>query len=261
MKKYIAIIIILMIGVTGCSDANSINKAMIKDITDIKTDEVFLAEATTVAWDYMYSFAPYTSKADIQNTLGFEADVNETVNEGMTHIIFVKDEKLVCELIGYPHNINISITMYNSKLSKENAEFYVTKKNGITFLREKATELSEDALWKKIENREWTTLEKGSLGFGIYFYEKNGKKTALTMIYGSGLPVIHTHESQVKMNKNEMHFDFPNGRIIEKNNNQDQIVGIGLHFKNEKLYFGSDELKEIFPYNEDYNHYDAYVSR
>ena len=41
----------------------------------------------------------------IYETVGYKWDnISETVNEGMNQIVFLKDEKVVCYLYGYPQN-------------------------------------------------------------------------------------------------------------------------------------------------------------
>ncbi|OME95042.1 MULTISPECIES: hypothetical protein [Paenibacillus] len=53
---------------------------------------------------------------------------------------------------------------------------------------------NEYEIWTTIVNREWDTK-----GTGVYFYEENNQKYGLYMIYGSGLPVISSHKSKVRI--------------------------------------------------------------
>lgn len=67
-----------------------------------------LSQWTPFEWDTLYSFAPYTSKDKIYEVIGYKWDnITETVNEGMSQIVFVKDNKVICYLYGYPENIKI----------------------------------------------------------------------------------------------------------------------------------------------------------
>ena len=67
-----------------------------------------MSERTPFEWDTFYSFAPYTTREKIYETIGYEwDDISQTVNEGMSQIVFVKDGKVVCYLYGYPENIKL----------------------------------------------------------------------------------------------------------------------------------------------------------
>ncbi|WP_339250894.1 hypothetical protein NSQ43_13195 [Sporosarcina sp. FSL W8-0480] len=68
-------------------------------------ESVNLSDVTPFEWDLVYSFAPYTSKEIIYQTVGYKWDsISETVNGGMNQLVFMKDEKVVCYLYGYPAN-------------------------------------------------------------------------------------------------------------------------------------------------------------
>ena len=59
-------------------------------------------------WDELYSFAPYTSKKVIYEVIGYKWDsISESANEGMNQIVFVKDNKVICYLYGYPEDIKL----------------------------------------------------------------------------------------------------------------------------------------------------------
>ena len=58
--------------------------------------------------DILYSFAPYTTKEKIYEAIGYKwDDISQTVGEGMSQIVFVKEGKIVCYLYGYPENIKL----------------------------------------------------------------------------------------------------------------------------------------------------------
>jgi hypothetical protein len=68
-------------------------------------ETINLNDITPFEWDTVYSFDPYTSVDTIYETVGYEWDtIHETVNEGMNQLVFMKDEKVVCYLYGYPEN-------------------------------------------------------------------------------------------------------------------------------------------------------------
>ncbi|WP_222439383.1 hypothetical protein [Sporosarcina sp. BP05] len=68
-------------------------------------ESVNLSNVTPFEWDIVYSFSPYTSKDTIYKTVGYKWDtISETVSEGMNQLVFMKEEKVVCYLYGYPAN-------------------------------------------------------------------------------------------------------------------------------------------------------------
>ncbi|MFS0861186.1 hypothetical protein [Fredinandcohnia sp. 179-A 10B2 NHS] len=68
-----------------------------------------LSDWTKFEWDTLYSFAPYTPKETIYETVGYKWDeISETVNEGMNQLVFIHDGKVVCYLYGYPERNKIS---------------------------------------------------------------------------------------------------------------------------------------------------------
>ena len=59
-------------------------------------------------WDMLYSFAPYTAKDKIYEVVGYKWDnITATVSEDMNQLVFIKDDKVVCYLYGYPENTKL----------------------------------------------------------------------------------------------------------------------------------------------------------
>ncbi len=80
-------------------------------------------------YDKVYVFQPYLPKDDMEKQIGFKYwGLKETVNEGMMNILFVKDNKPVAYLYGYPSDrgfyIDIPIGEYN-KFDLENIKYSV----------------------------------------------------------------------------------------------------------------------------------------
>ncbi|NLD95192.1 MAG: hypothetical protein GX639_21285 [Fibrobacter sp.] len=93
-----------------------------KDVWDINADNFrdsfnIISGTTTIddlsqwggfEWDVMYSFRPYVSKEKVYEVVGYKWDnINETVNENMNQIVFIKDGKVVCYIYGYPNNTGL----------------------------------------------------------------------------------------------------------------------------------------------------------
>lgn len=126
-----------------------------KDIWDINADKFKhsfnvisgnaviddLSQWTPFEWDRLYSFAPYTTKDIIYEVIGYKWDsISETVSEGMTQIVFVKDEQVVCYLYGYPENIKLGFNFgeyegsYVKLTAKQKLSFNTTlSSNGVRY--------------------------------------------------------------------------------------------------------------------------------
>ena len=89
-------------------DLWEVNEELLKqEVLNIgeSVESVNLSNLTPFEWDIVYSFNPYTSKDTIYKTVGYKWDtISETVSEGMNQLVFMKDEKVVCYLYGYPAN-------------------------------------------------------------------------------------------------------------------------------------------------------------
>nr|WP_304216625.1 hypothetical protein [Fredinandcohnia onubensis] len=82
-------------------------------------ETINLEEITPFEWDKVYSFSPYTPKDTIYETVGYKWDrIQETVNEGMNQIVFLKDGKVVCYVYGYPSNVGYGISFSGETLSE-----------------------------------------------------------------------------------------------------------------------------------------------
>ena len=116
------------------------NQKLKKAVQSLDTETVQLNDAVPFAWDTLYTFEPYQSKEEIENYIGFKsAAIKENnINEGMVHLLFVKDDKVVASILGYAANLGYSIDFSlkdEQKVSfEENARFNVTNKDGVITL-------------------------------------------------------------------------------------------------------------------------------
>ena len=147
MKKiiYILILLITIIIFFKFKDYSEIklnNKKLQKSITSIKENEVALNDVIPFEWERLYTFKPYTTKEDIESIIGFKSQyISETINEGMVQLIFVKDKRIVSNVLNYEDNLGYSIdfydgiSIYNEVLYKDNIKFNVKLDNGILYLK------------------------------------------------------------------------------------------------------------------------------
>ena len=126
-----------------------------KDIWDINADKFKhsfniisgnaviddLSQWTPFEWDTLYSFSPYTTKDKIYEVIGYKwNNISETVSEGMTQIVFVKDDQVVFYLYGYPENIKLGFNFgeyegsYIKLTAKQKLSFNTTlSSNGVRY--------------------------------------------------------------------------------------------------------------------------------
>ena len=107
MVAIVMLSIVILINILK-KDLWDVNADLLKEevlSVEQSVETVNLNDITPFEWDVVYSFDPYTSKDMIYKTVGYKWDnINETVNEGMNQIVFLKDGKVVCYLYGYPEN-------------------------------------------------------------------------------------------------------------------------------------------------------------
>ena len=114
---------------------------------------VCLNDLTRFDWDAVYTFSPYTPKAEICKIMGVNANdckaFLETVNESMEQLIFTKNNEVVCVVLGYSdklgYTFDFGTTDYDYLVfySSENPQFFVEKNNSkqltLTYVSENET--------------------------------------------------------------------------------------------------------------------------
>lgn len=112
------------------------NKKLESSVKSISSETVKINDIIPFEWDTVYTFTPYESKESIEEIVGFKSnDIKENnINEGMVHLLFVKDKKVVASILGYGENLGYSIDFTSKITFAENAQFNVTKTEDITVL-------------------------------------------------------------------------------------------------------------------------------
>lgn len=145
MKKKIwimaaSILAVLMIGycIMGNPSIAYHNHCLKQSIRAISKTEATLNEIVPFEWDTVYTFPPYTSRAEIEKTIGFKSSsIKETVSEGMVQLLFVKDRKLSGSVCGYAENLGYRIEFRDKVEYKENAVFVVSREEDIVLLKKR----------------------------------------------------------------------------------------------------------------------------
>ena len=101
---------------------------------------VSLNAVVPFSWDTLYAFGPYQSREEIEEIIGFHSSAikENMINEGMVHLLFVKDKHVAASILGYADSLGYQID-FTKKSSPtitwgEDARFSVSKAEGITSL-------------------------------------------------------------------------------------------------------------------------------
>jgi len=143
-KKTIALLgIVVILFVLFKKDLWEKNEDLLREeIVSIpqSVETINLNDVTPFEWDKVYSFGPYTPKEEIYETVGYKWDrIQETVNEGMNQIVFLKDEKVVCYVYGYPSNVGYGISLSGEAFSEYATVLHV--EDDLTFKVERDEEV------------------------------------------------------------------------------------------------------------------------
>jgi hypothetical protein len=145
MKKrilfvFFSIAVILIVGerMFGSPLVKYNNYHLKQNMQTISESEVTLNSVVPFEWDTVYTFPPYTSKAKIEKTIGFESnEIKETVNEGMVNLLFVKGNTVTGSICDYPKNLGYSIEFKDKVKFKDNVVFEVHIQDGMASLTKK----------------------------------------------------------------------------------------------------------------------------
>lgn len=105
-------------------------------LKSIEATTVNINEIVPFDWDTIYTFEPYTPKESIESIIGFKSnDIQaNNINEGMVHLLFVKDKQVVASVLGYSQNLGYRLDFSSKVEFAENAVFKVETSDGIVEL-------------------------------------------------------------------------------------------------------------------------------
>ena len=83
------------------------NYKLSQSLRDIQTELISLNDVVPFEWDTLYTFAPYASKEEIENLIGFKSSAvkDNHISEGMVHLLFVNHDNVVASILGYQDNL------------------------------------------------------------------------------------------------------------------------------------------------------------
>ena len=104
------------------------NQKLENPIKSIQSDNIKLNEVVPFDWDVVYTFEPYASKENIEEIVGFKSSAikENNINEGMVHLLFVKEKKVVASILGYSTNLGYRLDFPSKVTFVENAKLNVS---------------------------------------------------------------------------------------------------------------------------------------
>lgn len=140
-KKWIIAVLVAVVVIIGILivinpeilyNNSKFNKAMSSN----KENEIVLNEIVPFKWDKLYTFAPYTNKEDIENTIGFKSSyIRESVNDDMMQIVFVRGNKVVCSICDSISELGYTLQFDKTIKYDDNVKMTVENEDGVKSLK------------------------------------------------------------------------------------------------------------------------------
>ncbi|MBQ7860296.1 MAG: hypothetical protein IJ347_09225 [Faecalibacterium sp.] len=116
------------------------NLKLKENILSTQQQTITLHQVTPFVWDTVYTFSPYTSKEEIARVIGFSSiSIKETVSEGMTQLLFVDGNRVVCSVCAYPSAMGYGVSGLPSGQPIANEtdapKFNIHRRGGILWLQ------------------------------------------------------------------------------------------------------------------------------
>ncbi|WP_312942040.1 hypothetical protein [Oscillibacter sp.] len=143
-RKKAVVLVLAMLALCAVGDAlvgnpavalrNGQVKAALAAVEDGQT--VALNGAIPFAWDRVYTIDPYTSREKIAEIIGFDSPAikENNFNEGMVHLLFVKDGKVTASILGHGETLGFRIEFPTVVTFEEKAPFLASKEDGVVTL-------------------------------------------------------------------------------------------------------------------------------
>ncbi len=113
------------------------NRQLQQAITSINENLKTITLDTLIpfAWDMVYTFAPYTSKQEIEETIGLYSNaIPETIHADMVQLIFINEDIVTASIFEYAKNLGYQIIFDDMILFGDDITFSVAKTDTIITL-------------------------------------------------------------------------------------------------------------------------------
>lgn len=98
--------------------------------------------------------------------------------------------------------------------------------------------------WEKVANKEFSNWDYWA-GTGLYFYEAEGEKYCVYMIYGSGVPVAYHYESKAVITKGNIIISLPTNMEVSdlnEDNSNNKVKEINLIIEDDLVKMGETKF-------------------
>ena len=135
MKKFlkltfsVIVIIVVLAMFVKLIDYNSLGskntRYLEKNLSEnVKITNGNVKDLITFDYDKMYVFESYQSIEEMERQIGFKYHkLKQGVSEGMLNILFVKDNRAIAYLYGYPSNIGYYINIQSGEYNKADIDY------------------------------------------------------------------------------------------------------------------------------------------
>ena len=98
--------------------------------------EVSLDAVTPFPWETAYSFPAYTTRAEIEETIGARSrNIGEGVSEEMRSLVFLHRGKVTASICAYPGNLGYSLEFSSPVTYGDGTVFAVEHRDGIVYVQ------------------------------------------------------------------------------------------------------------------------------
>lgn len=121
------------------------NRQLKTALTGLTDTTITLEQAVPFSWDEVYSFTPYTSVEEIQQTIGAESyNLTESTSEGMCQLVFMDEGAVAAAVCAFPSDLGYDVVLTGWEDGAahltygENVSFNVVREEGIVRLEQAA---------------------------------------------------------------------------------------------------------------------------
>lgn len=174
-----AVVLMLLVIVLVCVVLHFMNaeknvESLLEKVSKSEFGDVRFGELTEFEWEKGYCFLPYTTKEDMEKTLGFSSERlrDNEMNDDISYIVFVKDKQVVCSFFSNQSE-DVIFELAAGEFTPESEAWIL--KNGMGKIvsnqydaesEEKEEQVEKEGVEKEISEEEIYTFLQGPKSWG-----------------------------------------------------------------------------------------------
>lgn len=139
MKRKLLLLAVLLCAIAWANPVVKYHNAMLKRavLAAAEGERVTLSEIVPFGWERVYTFSPYATREEMEETIGFRSRaLRETVNEGMVQLVFVDGGRVTASVCAYPQALGYAV-WFQGEIAYGDAVFFTVRQaDGIVVLTE-----------------------------------------------------------------------------------------------------------------------------